>query len=81
MKSATKDSLGAREWKLYEFITRSFLGCISPDAKYDAVKVTFEVGEEFFKLKGLILLDPGFLEIMPWHKKSDLEIPEFVIND
>lgn len=63
--------MGSREWKLYEFITRNFLGCISNDAIYDAVKVNFVVGEEEFKLKGQILIEPGFLDIMPWHKMSD----------
>jgi DNA topoisomerase-3 len=41
VKSATKSELGGWEWKLYDFITRNFLGCISSDAKYDEVKVLF----------------------------------------
>lgn len=81
VKSASKDSLGGREYKLYEFITRSFLGCISFDAVYDAVKVDFKVGSEEFKLKGQILLEQGFLEIMPWHLKGDLEIPDLEVGD
>ncbi len=35
VKSATKDSLGDREWKLYQFITKTFLGSISDDAVFD----------------------------------------------
>lgn len=39
VKSATKTQLGEREWRLYKFITRNFLGCISQDALYDQVNV------------------------------------------
>jgi len=65
--SATKDELADREWKLYSFITRTFLGSISEDAVYDEVRVKFAVGPlETFKLKGIVLKKRGFLEIMSW---------------
>lgn len=41
VRSASKGSLGDREWKLYNFISRNFLASISPDAIYDEVKVWF----------------------------------------
>jgi DNA topoisomerase III len=41
VKSATKDQLGDREWKLYQFITKTFLGSISDDAVFDQVRVEF----------------------------------------
>jgi DNA topoisomerase-3 len=52
VRSGTKDSLGDREWKLYSFITRTFLGCISDDAVYDQVKIMVQIGGESFKIKG-----------------------------
>jgi len=68
--------LGDREWKLYQFITKTFLGSISDDAVYDEVRVLFSVGPiEAFKLKGTVLKKPGFLEIMTWQTTSDKEIP------
>lgn len=71
VKSASRDSLGDREWKLYNFITRNFFASIARDAVYDEVRVEFLIGEKFmnketFKLKGSILKEQGFLEIMPW---------------
>jgi DNA topoisomerase-3 len=39
--SASKNELGDREWKLYSFITRTFMGSISEDAVYDEVRVIF----------------------------------------
>lgn len=41
VKSASRDDLYDREWKLYNFIARNFFASISPDATYDQVKVTF----------------------------------------
>lgn len=74
--SASKNELGDREWKLYSFITRTFLGSISEDAVYDQVRVLFQVGpNEQFKLKGNILRKPGFLEVMNWQGITDKEIP------
>ena len=80
--SATKSELGDREWKLYQFITKTFLGSISEDAVYDEVRVNFSVGpNETFKLKGIILKKKGFLEIMTWQTQSDKEIPLYKIGD
>lgn len=50
VKSATAGMLGHREWTLYNYITRSFLGSISTDATYDSVAVLFEAAGENFKI-------------------------------
>ena len=85
VKSASRSSLGDWEWKLYNFISRNFLASISHDAVYDQVKVLFQVGNsdsivETFKLKGNILVEHGFLEVMPWVLQSDKEIPVFRVG-
>lgn len=74
---ARRGELGDREWKIYAFITRSFLGCISTDATYDACAVMLECGGEQFKAQGRVLIRPGFLEIMNWHSGEDTVIPDF----
>jgi DNA topoisomerase-1 len=61
-----KGMLGEREWKVYQFIARSFFGCISYDAKYETSKVIIQVDSEQFKLKGQRMIDPGFVSFMPW---------------
>jgi DNA topoisomerase III len=79
--SARKDDLGDREWKLYQFITRTFLGSISEDAIFDQVRVLFKVGpNEVFKLKGVVLKKPGFLEVMTWQLGADKEIPIYKVG-
>ena len=45
---------------------------------FDQVRVLFQLAPpavERFKLKGIILKKPGFLQIMSWQKTTDKEIP------
>ena len=77
VKAASRRELDEREWRVYAFISRSFLGCISRDATYDAVAVMFESNGEAFRLEGKVLLDAGFLEIMHWQKAEEIELPPF----
>ena len=46
VRVATRGDLGDADWKIYSFITRSFLGCISTDATYDACAIMLESGGE-----------------------------------
>jgi len=46
VRAAYRGELGEREWKIYAYITRSFLGSISRDATYDSVAVMFECSGE-----------------------------------
>ena len=61
------------------------MASISPDAVYDQIKVNFRVSnksgtDEFFKLKGSVLVEQGFLEVMPWLLMSDKEIPVYKVG-
>ena len=78
VKSANGELHGA-ELRVYDYITSNFLACISQDATYDAVRTEFMIGDEKFKMKGQILLDPGFIEIQPWQRHEDKEIPLFEV--
>ena len=49
VKAATRNELSDSEWRVYSFIARSFLGCISTDATYDSVAVVFDAAGEIFK--------------------------------
>jgi len=85
VKAADRDQLRDNEWRLYNFIARNFLASISQDAVYDQIKVQFKVSnkngtDEFFKLKGSVLVDQGFLEVMPWLLMTDKEIPVYKVG-
>jgi len=66
VRAAEPGELGDRELRVYEYITTSFLACISRDATYSGIRTELLIGEEKFKLKGQNIVDRGFLEIMPW---------------
>ena len=80
VRAATRDELDDRDWKIYEFITRSFLGCISTDATYDSCAIMFESAGEQFKTQGRVLIKPGFLEVMPFLMGADTVIPDFRVG-
>ena len=66
VKAANPGQLRDREYKIYEYITANFLACISEDAVYETLRCELLISEEKFKLKGQILKEDGFLEVMPW---------------
>ena len=72
-----RGELGDYWWKIYSFITRSYLGCISTDATYDACAIMLDCEGEQFKTQGRVLIRPGFLEVMHWHGGEDTVIPDF----
>ena len=76
MRSASRGSLGDREWKVYEFIAKNFLGSISSDATYLAVEAVFTVGREEFVMTGTKLIKEGFLRIMKWLSEGDVSLPK-----
>ncbi|KAK3593899.1 hypothetical protein CHS0354_011502 [Potamilus streckersoni] len=78
MKPATEGELDHNSWRLYDYITRHFIGTISPDCKYLQTTAFFEIGTEKFTCTGKMLLDPGFTTVMPWLALSnDEKLPEF----
>jgi len=81
VRAALPGQLKDRELKVYEYITSNFLACISRDASYDAIRTELLIGEEKFKLKGQILTDAGFLDVMPWQRHADKEVPLYEIGD
>lgn len=66
MKTATKNELDGDSWRLYDYITRHFIGTLAKDCKYLATVVTIIVNDEVFTATGKTLLDPGFTTVMPW---------------
>lgn len=53
-------------WKLYEYITRHFLGTLLPNGKYEQTDVSIEIGSETFTCTGNRWLEPGFTKAMHW---------------
>lgn len=82
MRSASRSELDGDAWKLYDYITRHFIGTLSKDCKYLSTKATFIINEEVFTTSGKTLLDPGFTKVMTWQELGKGEIvPTFKTND
>ena len=78
VKYADPSVLNEKEKKIYELLVRHFLACVSPDATGKETIIELEMGAEFFTAKGLIIEDPGYLDIYPYDKWYDTYLPVFL---
>lgn len=76
MRLATEGQLDGGMWRLYEYITRHFLGTVSPNCRYKKTKLTFNIGGETFTCSGKRILQPGFYDVMPWLRLNEVELPD-----
>ena len=63
---ATEADLDTDSWRIYDYVTRHFLGSVSPDCVYRRMKAGFSCGGEAFTATGVIPVRPGFTAVMPW---------------
>eukprot|EP00397_Hematodinium_sp_SG-2012_P007781 GEMP01007831.1.p1 GENE.GEMP01007831.1~~GEMP01007831.1.p1 ORF type:complete len:880 (+),score=215.84 GEMP01007831.1:91-2730(+) len=80
VKSATQNDLDPDEWRVYDYITRHFLACVSPDAKGRKTEVEVAVATELFSTSCLIVTDRGYLEIYPFDRWGSQALPPFELN-
>lgn len=76
MRAARESDFDGSMWRLYEYITRHFLGTISGNCRYKKTKVTFDIGGEIFTCSGKRILNPGFYNVMPWLRLNEVELPD-----
>ncbi|ORX86072.1 prokaryotic type I DNA topoisomerase, partial [Anaeromyces robustus] len=74
-RMATENMLGHNEWRLYELVTRTFIGSLLPNMKYMKTDVTFEIGYETFTCSGKQIVEPGFASVMHWRSQQDENLP------
>lgn len=75
------EGLAGDELKIYNFIARHYLACVSKDAVGDETNVSFDVGGEFFRLSGLRIRERNFLDIYPYTPWNGTLIPPFTIGE
>eukprot|EP01132_Coremiostelium_polycephalum_P010785 gene10785-13206_t len=66
---------------LFELITRHFLACCSHESVFGNTIVTIDIEEEQFTDKGVMLIDKGYLEVYPYDKKKDRQIPKYEVGE
>lgn len=74
-------ALQGREQVVYEFVVRHFLACCSQDAKGFETTVEIDIAGERFYASGLVVTERNYLEVYPYEKWSDKELPEFRIGE
>lgn len=57
------NQLSPEERKLYDLIVRRFISLFYPPARFDAVAITVQVGEDNFHAKGTTVKDHGWREV------------------
>lgn len=75
-------ALDAQEKKVYEFVTRRFLGCCSEDAKGQATDIEMEWGPERFHAHGLMVLERNYLDVYVYDKwESSQQLPTYTLGE
>ena len=69
--------LQGNEKKVYEFIVRHFLACCSKDAQGMETTVDISVNEEVFSASGLVITDRNYLDVYPYDRWTDRNMPRF----
>ncbi|XP_041673326.1 DNA topoisomerase 3-alpha [Cheilinus undulatus] len=70
-------SLQGNEGRLYEFIVRHFLACVSQDALGQETVVDINIAQEKFSASGLMILERNYLDVYPYDRWSTKLIPVY----
>lgn len=58
------------EGRLYEFIVRHFLACVSQDALGQETVVDIDIAQEKFSASGLMIIARNYLDVYPYDRWS-----------
>uniref|UniRef100_A0A3Q3FX97 DNA topoisomerase n=1 Tax=Labrus bergylta TaxID=56723 RepID=A0A3Q3FX97_9LABR len=70
-------SLQGNEGRLYEFIVRHFLACVSQDALGQETVVDIDIAQEKFSTSGLMIIERNYLDVYPYDRWSTKLIPVY----
>ncbi|XP_076293388.1 topoisomerase 3-alpha isoform X2 [Lasioglossum baleicum] len=68
------NSLGGNEAKVYEFVVRHFLACLSKNAVGQETTVEIDIAGEKFLANGLQIIERNYLNVYIYERWSDKEI-------
>ena len=78
VRSASEAEVGGGDaWRIYDYVSRHFLGSISGDATFRRTQASLLAGGEQFTASGVMPLRPGFTAVMPW-RVSSLRLPNML---
>uniref|UniRef100_A0A674ELQ5 DNA topoisomerase n=1 Tax=Salmo trutta TaxID=8032 RepID=A0A674ELQ5_SALTR len=71
------NTLQGNEQRVYEFIVRHFLACVSLDAVGQETVVEVEIAHERFSANGLMIIRRNYLDVYPYDRWSTKVIPVY----
>ncbi|KAK5616132.1 hypothetical protein CRENBAI_017141 [Crenichthys baileyi] len=69
--------LTGNDGRVYEFIVRHFLACVSQDALGHETVVDIEIAQERFSTSGLMIIARNYLDVYPYERWSTKLIPVY----
>uniref|UniRef100_A0A3Q1GMZ7 DNA topoisomerase n=2 Tax=Acanthochromis polyacanthus TaxID=80966 RepID=A0A3Q1GMZ7_9TELE len=70
-------TLQGNEGRVYEFIVRHFLACVSQDALGQETVVDIDIAQEKFSTSGLMIIARNYLDVYPYDKWNTKLIPVY----
>nr|XP_015800866.2 DNA topoisomerase 3-alpha [Nothobranchius furzeri] len=70
-------ALQGNEARVYEFIARHFLACVSQDAMGQETVVDIDIAQEKFSTSGLMIIARNYLDVYPYDRWSTKVIPVY----
>ncbi|KAM8824210.1 DNA topoisomerase 3-alpha isoform 1-T1 [Synchiropus picturatus] len=74
------NSLQGNEGRVYEFIVRHFLACVSQDALGQETIVDIDIAQEKFSASGLMIIARNYLDVYPYDKWNTKVIPVYQLH-
>ncbi|XP_034750172.1 DNA topoisomerase 3-alpha [Etheostoma cragini] len=71
------NTLQGNEGRVYEFIVRHFLACVSQDALGQETVVDIDIAHENFSSSGLMIIAKNYLDVYPYDRWSAKVIPVY----
>lgn len=71
------NNLQGNEARVYEFIVRHFLACVSQDALGHETVVDIDIAQEKFSASGLMIIARNYLDVYPYDKWNAKVIPVY----
>ncbi|KAM9745947.1 LOW QUALITY PROTEIN: DNA topoisomerase 3-alpha [Menidia menidia] len=71
------DALQGNDGRVYEFIVRHFLACVSQDAVGHETVVDIDIAQEKFSTSGLMIIARNYLDVYPYDRWSAKVIPVY----
>ncbi|MDT8357454.1 MAG: DNA topoisomerase I [Methanomicrobiaceae archaeon] len=69
------------QWKIYELVVRRFLATLSPDARWETLKYTFDAGGEPYMATGARLVEEGYRRVYTYGESRETVLPWMEVGD